>query len=98
MEIEALTSILMDDLTQLPQGSGDGIPNARSVCYQIEIRARGDDDGAVEDDGEVDDAVLGLVFAHTERYPDEAPEVKCRSVRGLRDGELAEIQRRVVKQ
>ncbi len=98
MEIEALTSILMDDLTQLPQGSGDGIPNARSVCYQIEIRARGDDDGVVEDDGEVDDAVLGLVFAHTERYPDEAPEVKCRSVRGLRDGELAEIQRRVVKQ
>ena len=55
MEIEALTSILMDDLTQLPQGSGDGIPNARSVCYQIEIRARGDDreEEFSEDDDDV---------------------------------------------
>jgi len=98
LEIEALTSILMDDLTPIPEGSGDGIPNAPGACYQIEIRAYGDNDSVPEDADDADDAVLGLVFAHTARYPEEAPEVKCRSVRGLRDGELAEIQRRVVAQ
>ena len=74
------------------------VHDKRIVAVGQEVRVSCPDDVVVEDDGEVDDAVLGLVFAHTERYPDEAPEVKCRSVRGLRDGELAEIQRRVVKQ
>ena len=58
----------------------------RARCViRLKIRARGDDDGVVEDDGEVDDVVLGLVFTHTERYPDEAPEGMV-GLRGLRTG------------
>ena len=72
MEIEALTSIPMDDLTQLPQGSSDGIPNARRCVIRLKF-ARAGTTTVVEDDGEVDDAVLGLVFAPHGENPDAAP-------------------------
>ena len=98
MEIEALSSILMDDMRALPEDSGDGIAHASTACWCIEISAYGDNDTIPDDDEGGDDAVLGLVFAHSAGYPEEAPLVKCRSVRGLRDGELLEIQSRVHEQ
>jgi hypothetical protein len=98
MEVEALESILMDDMRKMDDDSGDGIAQAISACYQIEISAYGDNDSVPEDQGEGDDAVLGLVFSHTEKYPDEPPLLKCRSVRGLRDAELVDIQRKITEQ
>ena len=98
MEIEALESIFMDDIKRLPENSGDGIAHASSSCYQVEISAYGENDSEPEEGKERDDAVLGLVFAHTERYPDEPPLLKCRSVRGLREGELGEISALVLEQ
>jgi len=95
MEIEALRSILMDDMRALPEDSGDGIAHASTTCWVIEIRAYGDNDSVPEMEEGADECVLGLVFAHAARYPEEPPLVKCRSVRGLRDGELMEIQSRV---
>ena len=98
MEIEALESILMGDMRKLPDDSGDGIASiANCAQYQIEISAYGDNDSVPEDEDE-DDAVLGLVFAHSETYPDEPPSLKCRSVRGLREHELADISAKVMKQ
>lgn len=98
MEIEALESILMADMRKLPDDSGDGIASiANCAQYQIEISAYGDNDSVPEDEDE-DDAVLGLVFAHSETYPDEPPSLKCRSVRGLREHELADIGAKVMKQ
>ena len=98
MEIGALESILMGDMRKLPDDSGDGIASiANCAQYQIEISAYGDNDSVPEDEDE-DDAVLGLVFAHSETYPDEPPSLKCRSVRGLREHELADISAKVMKQ
>ena len=98
MELEALRSILMDDMRALPEDSGDGIPHASTPCWCIDISAYGDNDTIPDEDEGADDATLGLVFAHAPGYPEAPPLVKCRSVRGLRDAELAEIQSRVQAQ
>ena len=86
MEVEALASILMDDMAVVT--GAEAIEGAtHAPCYQITISALGD--GEEEDpNDESQTARLGLVFSHTPRYPDEPPLLKCRSVRGLFDSEL----------
>ena len=55
--------------------------------YSVEIVPQLDDGIAA------DSPVLAeVVFAHTATYPDEAPLVKARSVRGLADSEVAALQ------
>lgn len=94
-EIEALQSILMGDMV-LVDGAY-GISGAtHGACYQISVGALGD--GEEED---VDDASqtarLGLVFSHTKHYPSTPPLIRCRSMHGLFDNELSEIQDLLVK-
>jgi len=95
MEVEALESILMDDM-HIVEGS-EGISGAtHAPCYQIAISALGD--GEEEDQSDAKQtARLGLVFSHTPNYPEEPPLLRCRSIEGLFDQELDEIQRLLTK-
>jgi len=89
MEIEALESILMDDMS-LVDGA-EAIPGAtHAPCYQIVVSPLGDGEDEDADD-ESQRARLGLVFSHTPSYPDEVPLLKCRSVHGLFDAELVAV-------
>jgi hypothetical protein len=89
MEIEALESILMDDMS-LVDGA-EAIPGAtHAPCYQIVVSPLGDgEDEDADDESQI--ARLGLVFSHTPSYPDEVPLLKCRSVHGLFDAELVAV-------
>jgi hypothetical protein len=46
--------------------------------------------GADEEDAEPE-LQMQLVFAHTPTYPDEAPCIRLRSLRGLGDADLAAV-------
>lgn len=52
-----------------------------------------------DDEDEEPELQMQLVFAHTPTYPDEAPCIRLRSVRGLSDADLqeatAELQKHV---
>ena len=76
----------------------EGIEGANHApCYQISVSALGD--GEEEDPSdESQTARLGLVFSHTPTYPEEPPLIKCRSIKGLFDSELKQIQAMMVKQ
>jgi hypothetical protein len=70
---------------------------AHAPCWQISVSALGD--GEEEDpEDEAHFARLGLVFSHTPTYPDTPPLIKCRSIKGLFDSELKQIQAMMVKQ
>ncbi|KAI8463800.1 MAG: ubiquitin-conjugating enzyme/RWD-like protein [Monoraphidium minutum] len=90
MELEALAAILMDDLEEyegmLPPGwSGHG------ATYKVQIRPT--EDVAGDEGGGDEELALELLFAHTPTYPDEAPCLKPRSVRGLSDADIADLGR-----
>ena len=95
MEVEALESILMEDMIRVDGSEGiDGATHA--PCYQISVSALGD--GEEEDPSdESQTARLGLVFSHTPNYPDEPPLLKCRSVKGLFDSELVAVHELLTK-
>lgn len=95
MEVEALESILMEDMIRVDGSEGiDGATHA--PCYQISVSALGD--GEEEDPSdESQTARLGLVFSHTPNYPDEPPLLKCRSVKGLFDSELVAVHALLTK-
>ena len=87
MEMEALESILMDDLEEFDGTTPAGWGGAKQI-YKVHIRP-------AEADADVDDDMqpaLELLFAHTPSYPDEAPLFKVRSERGLSDAEVAVVQ------
>jgi hypothetical protein len=64
------------------------------TCYRLEIRPQ------LEDADPSDDPPVRVefVFAHTPLYPDEVPLVKARSLRGLSDAQVAELQALVDEQ
>lgn len=86
MEIEALQAILMDDITEFEGNTPDGW-KAAGPLYKIMIDPAEEGEEPVADE---DEKLIDLIFAHTERYPEEAPHFKVRSVRGLSDADLAE--------
>ena len=95
MEVEALESILMDDM-QMVEGS-EGIAGAtHAPCYQIAVSALGDGEEEDPDDA-TQTARLGLVFSHTPAYPETPPLLRCRSIEGLFDAELVEVTERLRK-
>eukprot|EP00740_Mantoniella_antarctica_P014802 CAMPEP_0181371844 /NCGR_PEP_ID=MMETSP1106-20121128/14352_1 /TAXON_ID=81844 /ORGANISM="Mantoniella antarctica, Strain SL-175" /LENGTH=302 /DNA_ID=CAMNT_0023489083 /DNA_START=46 /DNA_END=954 /DNA_ORIENTATION=- len=99
MEVEALQAILMEDMVVVHGSEGVDLGGValHAPCYQIAVSALGD--GEEEDEAdESQTARLGLVFSHTPAYPDEPPLIKCRSIKGLFDRELQQIQARMVKQ
>lgn len=90
MEVEALESILMDDMVVIDGSEAiDGATHA--PCYQITISALGDGEEEDPDDAK-QQARLGLVFSHTMTYPEEPPLIRCLSVEGLFDSELKEVE------
>lgn len=87
MEMEALEAILMDDMKEV-DGSGPDGCNTEARCFSITIAPKD------EDEEEPTDIPIRLsfAFAHTPEYPDAPPLLKVRSVRGVRDSDLANIQ------
>ncbi|KAG1668067.1 hypothetical protein FOA52_010477 [Chlamydomonas sp. UWO 241] len=84
MELEALEAILMDDLQVYDETNPIGW-DAVGETYLVVI------DPAEEGEEVADDVekLMELLFAHTPNYPDEAPCVRLRALRGLSDGEIA---------
>ncbi|GMH45904.1 hypothetical protein BSKO_13867 [Bryopsis sp. KO-2023] len=85
MEIEALQAILMDDIQEYggstPSGWG---PN---TMYKVVMTPL--EDGEEQQD---DTLRLEFLFQHTAEYPDEVPNIRLRSLFGLNDDEVAEVQ------
>lgn len=84
MEMEALEAILMDDLIEYEGTLPDGWV-ATGLTYKVVIDPA--EDGEDESEYPVQ---MELLFAHTPNYPDEAPSVKLKSVRGLSDSDLVQ--------
>lgn len=87
MEIEALEAILMDEFKEIRPGESGLSTSGR--CFQIAISPQ--DDGGDEPNSMP--VQLGLIFAHTERYPDEPPLLNVTSIRGIPNEDL-----RILKQ
>lgn len=89
MEIEALQAILMDEITEVHPGES-GL-NTSGKCFQITI---------VPQDDEAEDAPpmavqLGLIFSHTEKYPDEPPLINVKSLQGIPPEDLKTLKGRL---
>jgi hypothetical protein len=82
MEIEALEAILMDEFKEIH--SGESGLSTSNRCFQIKITAQEE-----EEDGSITNpAQLALIFAHTEKYPDEPPLLNVSSLRGIGSEDL----------
>ncbi|KAK3287202.1 hypothetical protein CYMTET_5275 [Cymbomonas tetramitiformis] len=90
-EIDALEAILMDEFKEIddPLGS-DGI-GVESRTFTITIAPKDADE---EEPTEIP-VRIELVFAHTPKYPEEPPLLRVRSLRGVRDSDIALMQRKV---
>uniref|UniRef100_A0A1J3ELH0 RWD domain-containing protein 1 n=1 Tax=Noccaea caerulescens TaxID=107243 RepID=A0A1J3ELH0_NOCCA len=83
MEIEALESILADEFKEI-HSSESGL-NTSNRCFQITVTPQDDD----EEESSIPPVQLGLVFSHTENYPDEVPLLDVKSIRGIHLSDLA---------
>ena len=101
MEVEALKSIFMDDMREVEE-DGNRIQTAPkdAICWEIVLSPLGDGEDASEmlaTHGEdLLDARLGVVFAHSKRYPNEIPHLKCRSVAKIHDEECERVTKRLL--
>lgn len=86
MEIEALQAILMDDIEEIPS-SESGL-NTSARCFQIRVSPMDDDE---EEPTDIP-VRLAVIFAHTPTYPDAAPLLKVRSLQGINDSEIRQLQ------
>lgn len=83
MEIEALEAILMDEFKEIH--SGESGLSTSNRCFQIKITAQ-EEDG---DESNTNPAQqLALIFAHTEKYPDEPPLLNVSSLQGISSEDL----------
>ncbi|CAK9165307.1 unnamed protein product [Ilex paraguariensis] len=89
MEIEALEAILMDEFTEL-HSSESGL-NTSNRCFQITISPQDDE----ADESTTPPAQLGLIFSHTEKYPDEPPLLNVKSLRGIHTGDLKALKEKL---
>ncbi|KAB1218453.1 RWD domain-containing protein 1 [Morella rubra] len=81
MEIEALEAILMEDFKEI-HSSESGLATSNR-CFQIKLSPQDD-----EDDDSSTPVELGLIFSHTEKYPDEPPLLNVKSLRGIQPEDL----------
>ncbi|KAL5062789.1 hypothetical protein RYX36_024526 [Vicia faba] len=82
MEIEALEAILMDEFKEIH--SGESGLSTSNRCFQIKVTAQEE-----EEDGSITNpAQLALIFAHTEKYPDEPPLLNVNSLQGIPSEDL----------
>lgn len=87
MEIEALQAILMDDMEEIPANES-GLGSSTARCFQIRVSPMDDD----EDEPTDIPVRLALIFAHTPTYPDAPPLLKVRSLQGINDADIRELQ------
>ncbi|KAJ4882155.1 Ubiquitin-conjugating enzyme family protein [Raphanus sativus] len=90
MEIEALESILADDFKEIHTGES-GL-NTSNRCFQITVTPQDDD---LDESSSIPPVQLGLVFSHTENYPDEAPLLDVKSIRGIHVGDLTILKEKL---
>ncbi|GMI86073.1 hypothetical protein like AT1G51730 [Hibiscus trionum] len=81
-EIEALEAILMDEFKEIH--SGESGLNTSKRCFQITLTPQDDD----ADQSTTTPVLLGLIFSHTEKYPDEPPLLNVKSIRGVHTSDL----------
>lgn len=86
MEVEALQAILMDDMEEIPSGESGLGTTAR--CFQIRVSPMDDDE---EEPTDIP-VRLAVIFAHTPTYPDVAPLLKVRSLQGINDSDIRQLQ------
>ncbi|KAH7547192.1 hypothetical protein FEM48_Zijuj01G0283400 [Ziziphus jujuba var. spinosa] len=79
MEIEALEAILMDEF------KGESGLNTSNRCFQITLSPQDDE---ADYESTTLPVQLGLIFAHTEKYPDEPPLLNVKSLRGIQAEDL----------
>lgn len=89
MEIEALEAILMDDFKEI-HSSESGL-NTSNRCFQITLSPQDDE----ADDSTNPSVQLGLIFSHTENYPDEPPLLNVRSVKGIQAGDIKVLKEKL---
>ncbi|XP_073292093.1 uncharacterized protein [Primulina huaijiensis] len=89
MEIEALEAILMDDFKEI-HSSESGL-NTSNRCFQITLSPQDDE----ADDSTNPLVQLGLIFSHTENYPDEPPLLNVRSVKGIQAGDIKVLKEKL---
>lgn len=89
MEIEALQAILMDDMQEVTSAECGLVTDAR--CFQIRVSPMDDD----EDEPTDIPVRLAVNFAHTPKYPDEPPLLKVRSLQGIKDADIKELQQKL---
>lgn len=89
MEIEALQAILMDEIKEIdPLDSGLGTAGR---CFQILLSPQEDE----VDESNYTPVQLALVFSHTEKYPDEAPLINVKSIRGIKPEDLTILKEKL---
>ncbi|XP_024315812.1 RWD domain-containing protein 1 isoform X3 [Brachypodium distachyon] len=89
MEMEALQAILMDDIKEIDP-SESGI-DTTSRCFEILLSPQDDD----FDEAAHVPVQMALIFAHTEKYPDEPPLVNVKSVRGIKPEDLTSLKEKL---
>ncbi|CAN8321480.1 unnamed protein product [Cochlearia groenlandica] len=89
MEIEALESILADEFKEI-HSSESGL-NTSNRCFQITVTPQDDD----LEESSIPPVQLGLVFSHTENYPDEAPLLDVKSIRGIHVTDLTILKEKL---
>jgi hypothetical protein len=82
MEIEALEAILMDEFKEI-HSSESGLSTSKR-CFQITVTPEDDE----LDESTTTPIELGLIFSHTDKYPDEPPLINVTSIRGIPLGDL----------
>ncbi|KAK9069723.1 hypothetical protein SSX86_010117 [Deinandra increscens subsp. villosa] len=97
MEIEALEAILMDEfevltLIYLPEihPSESGL-NTSNRCFQITLSPQDEE----TDESSTTPVQLGLIFSHTEKYPDEIPLLNVKSIRGIHTSDLKVLKEKL---
>nr|XP_043636071.1 RWD domain-containing protein 1 isoform X3 [Erigeron canadensis] len=89
MEIEALEAILMDEFQEIhPSESG---LNTSNRCFQITLSPQDDE----TDESSTTPVQLGLIFSHTEKYPDEIPLLNVKSIRGIHNSDLKVLKEKL---
>ncbi|XP_010462010.1 PREDICTED: RWD domain-containing protein 1 [Camelina sativa] len=89
MEIEALEAILMDEFKEI-HSSESGL-NTSNRCFQITVIPQDDD----LEESAIPPVQLALVFSHTENYPDEAPLLDVKSIRGIHVSDLTILKEKL---
>lgn len=89
MEIEALEAILMDEFKEI-HSSESGL-NTSNRCFEITICPQDDD----ADEANNPSVRLGLIFSHTEKYPDEPPLLYLKSLKGMHNADLKALKEKL---